>query len=84
MSYSIYKLFGSYLRGKFMVGGFKSLKNAKERCAEIISHYPIVTIVDLEIWDTDAKRPVGWMHSDYKGEKGIFYEDRKGNVTKMR
>lgn len=84
MTYSIYKLFGSYWQGKFIVGGFKTLPAAKERCADIISHSSAAAKISLEIWDTKTKMPVGWVHSEYKGNKGIYYEDREGKYTRIR
>lgn len=84
MTYSIYTMFGHYSRGKFIVGGFKNINNAKDRCVELIRHTSSNADVKLEIVNAKTKRPVGWMHNHHKGEKGYFFEDTDGNFKRYR
>ena len=78
MTYSIYRMVGYYGRGKFIVGGFKNLNNAKDRCVEILRTYSPLR-GKLEIVNSTTKKTVGWMYNEHAGEQGYFFEDLKGN-----
>lgn len=83
MTYSIYTMFGYYETGRFLVGGFKTLNNAKERCVEILAHLWRQP-GKLEIIDTKTKKAVGWMYNSYRGEMGYWFEDKDGNFKLYR
>lgn len=78
MTYSIYTMFGYYMRDKFIVGGFKNINNAKDRCVEILRTYGPLR-GKLEIVNSATKKPIGWMYNEYAGEQGYFFEDLKGS-----
>lgn len=82
MTYSIYTMFGYYTRGKFVVGGFKTLAAAKERCADLIRHSSRHAQIKLEVCNAKSKNPVGWMSNSNMGEIGIFWEDKNGTITR--
>lgn len=81
MTYSIYGVWGGdYIRGKYLVGGFKTKDRAIERGVEIMNTLSRNAKTKFEIVNNKTKKSVGWIRNGWMWEIGIYWEDLDGNV----